>query len=203
MCTKYRPPNPKAIKRQMGFIFGHTITEKDIRPTDLAPIVGRGKYGDLSGSLASFGMTGNWDGSEKAKPLANVRQETIVESTTFTKACNQRRCIIPAEGFYEWQDVEGKKVPYHFTRNDGLLFYFAGLWQREETDNFSFSIITTVPNDVVARYHSRMPLTVENVETWLDGTDPLKTIVTTPSRVFVATEIHAASTPMPLFEAQR
>lgn len=202
MCTKYRPPNPKNIKREMGFIFAQSITDKDIRPTDFAPMVGRGKYGDLSGSLASFGMMGNWDGSGKAKPLANVRKETIEESSTFTKAYNQRRCIIPAEGFYEWHEIGEKKIPYYFTRNDGLLFNLAGLWQREGEGHFSFSIITTVPNGAVMPYHGRMPLAIENIDAWLDNHDPLKSVQLTPETAFTVNEVKTAPAPMPLFEAQ-
>lgn len=203
MCTKYRPPNPKAIKRQLGTMFGETITKNDVRPTDLAPMIGRSKSGDLSGSLASFGMIGNWDGTDKAKPLANVRQETIEQSNTFSKAYKQRRCIIPAEGFYEWQKVDGAKVPYYFSRNDGLLFYFAGLWQPEGGGHFSSSIITTIPNKAVSPYHSRMPLALENWEQWLDQDDPLKIVQLTPESLFTVTEVQSMPVPMPLFEVQR
>ena len=95
----------------------------------------------------------------------NARAETINEKPAFKKFFKSQRCLIPANGFYEWQAIGGKKIPHYFTVTDRPLFAFAALF-----DNNSYTIITTSPNDTMKPIHDRMPVilkpSAESV--WLD-----------------------------------
>jgi putative SOS response-associated peptidase YedK len=112
--------------------------------------------------------------------MINAKAETVAEKPAFREAFKSRRCLIPADGFYEWKKLDAKtKQPYAFVMNDRSLFGFAGLWDRW-TDKASgevvrsFTIITTTPNDVCAPVHDRMPVIVEpkNYGKWL-GEEPI------------------------------
>jgi putative SOS response-associated peptidase YedK len=110
------------------------------------------------------------------KPLINARGETVVDKPTFRNAMKRRRCLIPADGFYEWQgDVPGKKQPWFIRRPDDGLFAFAGLWEHwmgsDGSELETGCIITTEPNAEVAAIHNRSPVVVEpqDYEAWLAG----------------------------------
>ena len=106
--------------------------------------------------------------------MINARAETVAEKPSFRSAFKKRRCLIVADGFYEWQKAaDGGKQPYHFRMKDSSPFAFAGLWETwngygEEVR--SCSIITTDANDLMREIHHRMPviLPAENYAAWLD-----------------------------------
>jgi putative SOS response-associated peptidase YedK len=131
--------------------------------------------------LFRWGITPYWSMS-KTKNLINIRSETLTQKTTFKKYFESQRCLIPANGFYEWGLSDGKKTPYFFTPSNSSYFVLAGLY-----DNNSFAIITTPPNSVVSPIHDRMPLILDNdkVDTWLDLSTPTnvlsKLMVPSPS----------------------
>ncbi len=115
--------------------------------------------------------------------MINARAETIAEKNSFKRPFARRRCIIPADGFYEWKKVEGqkKKQPMYMSRPDGEPFAFAGLWEvwrdknnldanGEPLELFSCTIITGNPNERVAEVHDRMPvmLSPDAWDQWLD-----------------------------------
>jgi len=105
--------------------------------------------------------------------LINARGETVAEKPAFRTAFRKRRCLIVADGFYEWQTINRKKQPYHFARRDGKPFAFAGLWERwdkGESPIESCTIITTDANELVRPLHDRMPVILqpEDFERWLD-----------------------------------
>jgi putative SOS response-associated peptidase YedK len=88
-----------------------------------------------------------------------------------------RRCVIPAEGFYEWREEDGKKQSYFFSRKDVQPLMFAGIWDYSEVKGDavpSFAILTDEPNELVAPYHDRMPVVLSDVERWLDVEAPLQ-----------------------------
>jgi len=87
-----------------------------------------------------------------------------------------RRCVIPAEGFYEWREEGGNKQPYFFHRKDGKPLMFAGIWDYSEVKGDavpSFAILTDEPNALVAPYHDRMPVVLDDVAGWIDLDTPL------------------------------
>lgn len=108
--------------------------------------------------------------------MINARGETVLDKPAFRGAMRARRCLIPADGFYEWQPQDqGAKLPYHIGRDDGAPFAFAGLWEHWQSPDdgrpvLSCAIITTEANAVVRPIHDRMPviLGVDDYDAWLD-----------------------------------
>jgi putative SOS response-associated peptidase YedK len=90
----------------------------------------------------------------------------------FRSHLKKQRCVVPADGFYEWRD-EGGKQPYYFSRKDGKPLMLAAIWEEAEYKDdkrIAFAILTEEPNDLVASYHDRMPLALadDKVALWLD-----------------------------------
>ena len=113
--------------------------------------------------------------------LINARSETAAEKPAFRAALRRRRCVIPADGFYEWKRTASGKQPYHVALKDRGLFGFAGLWETWHSPSGSevdgCTILTTTPNPCVAEIHDRMPviLNVDHYPAWMDLTveDPV------------------------------
>ena len=106
--------------------------------------------------------------------MINARAETAADKPAFRGPFQRRRCLVPADGFYEWRKAGKAKVPVRFTRADGAPFAFAGLWDEwtstEGSVVRSYSVLTTEPNALVAGVHDRMPviLTEAGEDAWLD-----------------------------------
>jgi putative SOS response-associated peptidase YedK len=106
--------------------------------------------------------------------LINARAETLVEKPAFKHALNRRRCLIPADGFFEWRKEGSRRTPMYIRMRDGSLFAFAGLWEEWTSPDGSplrtCAIITVEPNSLLAPIHNRMPaiLRPEDEGTWLD-----------------------------------
>jgi len=106
--------------------------------------------------------------------MINAKSETLIEKPSFKPSFLNKRCIILADGFYEWKREDGTKVPYRFTLTPESLFPMAGLWSSftrlDGTKLFTCTIITTKANTLMAPIHDRMPviLTDETVSTWLN-----------------------------------
>jgi putative SOS response-associated peptidase YedK len=106
--------------------------------------------------------------------LINARAETVSEKPSFRSAFKRRRCLIVADGFYEWQKVEGRKQPYYIQRQDGKPFAFAGLWERWQPPTgeeiVTCTIVTTSANALMQPIHERMPviLLLDSYDRWLD-----------------------------------
>jgi putative SOS response-associated peptidase YedK len=96
--------------------------------------------------------------------MINARAETLIEKPSFRNAFRRRRCLIPADGFYEWKQEPGRKtkIPTYVRLKDGKPFAFAGLWERWDSPDgstvFSCTIITTQPNELMQEIHNRMPV---------------------------------------------
>jgi putative SOS response-associated peptidase YedK len=106
--------------------------------------------------------------------MINARAETLAEKPSFRTALKKRRCLVLADGFYEWRKTPDGKVPMRLTLQSGEPFAFAGLWETWKTPQGdplrTFTIVTTTPNELVAPIHNRMPaiLLPEHEEIWLD-----------------------------------
>lgn len=124
-----------------------------------------------------WGFVPGWarDPETMRQPI-NARAETVSGKPMFRDAFRQRRCLIPADGFYEWQQTASGKQPWRIIRADGAPFAFAGLWDRWKGRDGrvieSCVIITTDANDAVRPIHDRMPvmLDIGRFEAWLSGT---------------------------------
>ena len=116
-------------------------------------------------------------GKSNRPPPISARGETLLERPMFKGAANKGRCLIPADGFYEWQPIPGQKArqPMHIRLKSGEVFGFAGLWTWGSDDvGPTCAIITTSPNEVVEPIHDRMPviLTRDAERLWLDADAP-------------------------------
>jgi putative SOS response-associated peptidase YedK len=146
----------------------------NVAPTEQVPafLAERGK--PLATKMARFGINLPSSG-KKRPPLLNARTDTLRRGSFKTMLAN-RRCVIPAEGFYEWREENGKKQPYFFARKDGRPIMFAGIWDYSDVKGEtvpSFAILTDEPNELVAPYHDRMPVVLAEVESWLNVETPL------------------------------
>ncbi len=111
--------------------------------------------------LARWGLIPFWAKDEKiGYKTINARAETVDQKPSFRAAFRKRRCLIPADGFYEWKKLEdGGKQPYRLCLPDSAPFSFAGLWEvNKELGVTSCTIIVTQPNEVAGRIHDRMPV---------------------------------------------
>ncbi|ARV59132.1 hypothetical protein BZZ01_11215 [Nostocales cyanobacterium HT-58-2] len=106
--------------------------------------------------------------------LINARAETVAEKPAFRSAFKHRRCLVVADGFYEWQQQEGKKQPYYFRLGEGKPFGFAGLWEQwrspQGEEITSCTILTTQANTLLQPVHERMPVILQeqDYDLWLD-----------------------------------
>ncbi len=135
----------------------------NIAPTQRIPIVRAGREAPREWAEVRWGLVPSWAKDEKiGARMINARGETVAEKPSFRSAVKSRRCLIPADGFYEWIKTDGGKQPHYIHFADGRAFAFAGLWERwhksegEALD--TCTIITTTPNDLVAGLHDRMPV---------------------------------------------
>lgn len=146
----------------------------NIAPTQLVPVITSASPKGFS--FFYWGITPEFG---KNKPVAlkliNARAETIDQKISFKSSFQKRRCIIPADGFYEWKKLGKKtKIPYRFTMRDEGIFSMAGIWEEYESVNgetqHTFLMLTTSPNEIVSEIHDRMPviLTKEEEKKWLD-----------------------------------
>ncbi len=121
-----------------------------------------------------WGLIPHWAKEPKTGySTINARAETVAEKPAFRNAFRRRRCLIAADGFYEWQRTGGPKQPYYLGLNDGEPFAFAGIWEHWEGQGEtidSCAIIVTAANELVAPIHDRMPVILDptDYEAWMD-----------------------------------
>ena len=169
MCNRIRglkewsdPPRDLA-RTLVNFAYNPNVAPTEQVPAFLAE---RGKPPVTR--LARFGIV--LPSKKRRAPLLNIRTDSLRRGA-FKSMLANRRCVVPAEGFYEWREEDGKKQPYFFFRNDGKPVMFAALWDYSEIKGEeipSFAIVTDEPNDLVAPYHDRMPVVLDDPRMWLD-----------------------------------
>ncbi|MFZ1916588.1 MAG: SOS response-associated peptidase [Terriglobales bacterium] len=179
MCGRYRLTKRKQIVEEY---FDAVSREEDwtprynISPTQPVPVIRQNPKEPVRElSLMRWGLIPSWarDSSGAAR-MINARSETASTKPAFRDALKSRRCLIPADGFYEWKRDGKTKQPFCFEVNKGELFAFAGLWDRWKDPGGNLmktcSILTTTPNAVTAAVHDRMPviLDADGCELWLD-----------------------------------
>ena len=149
----------------------------NVAPTQAMPVV-RMVDGKRELALLRWGLIPSWAKDPKiGNSLINARGETVHEKPAFRSAFKARRCLVPADGFYEWRKLPGGgKQPYRITMADGSPFAFAGLWERwdkGEEPLETFTIITTSANELVAPIHDRMPVILDpaDYDAWLESPD--------------------------------
>lgn len=149
-------------------------------PGDDVVAVTTDREGEPRGDLLRWGLVPSWaDRPDTGLKMINARVETVRERPAYRRAFERYRCLIPADGFYEWRRASsGAKQPFHITRDDGELFAFAGVWSIWYAPDGSklrtCTILTTAANKVIADLHDRMPIILSpgREAAWLDTGTP-------------------------------
>ena len=184
MCGRFRLATPAEVLAQLlGLEEVPDVSPRhNIGPTQPVGIVRmHAQAPGREWASVRWGLIPHWSKQPReGPPLFNARAETVATKPAFRDAFRRRRCLIPADGFYEWKPAGNgtKKRPFLISMADGGPFAFAGLWDRWERGQDaaidSCTIITTEPNDVVRELHNRMPviLAADDYARWLDPEQP-------------------------------
>lgn len=176
MCSRYFLDADGNI---IAFTFRVPVNERvrkrfNIAPTQEAPVIRAAKDGAREVAMLRWGLVPFWARDLKiGTTMINARSESVEAKPAFREAVKQRRCLVPATGFFEWQGEPGHKQPWAITVPGQPLLAFAGLWERwkpaEGEPVETFTIVTTDANEQVARIHDRMPviLPMDALDTWL------------------------------------
>ena len=147
----------------------------NIAPTQPVPAVLATEETERQFKMLRWGLIPAWAKDTKmGAKMINARAETVTEKPAFRSAFKKRRCLILADGFYEWQQQEDGKQPFYFRLQEGKPFAFAGLWERWEKGEGepieSCTILTTEANDLMLPIHDRMPVILDpkDYDRWLD-----------------------------------
>ena len=181
MCGRFaRKSDPERLAKEFKVAEVPQVEARyNVAPTQ--DILAVREFGDgREMTFFKWGLVPSWakDASMGAR-LINARSETVEQKPSFRDAFKKRRCIIPADGFYEWQRTGGKKQPFFFRLRDERPFGLAGLWERWEGEAGqiinSCTILTTEANEVLRPVHDRMPVILhpDDYELWL-GADERK-----------------------------
>jgi putative SOS response-associated peptidase YedK len=176
MCGRYVQYTLFPLLKQEFNLKGSEVTLRpswNVAPTQDVPVVVRDDGNRIM--LARWGLIPPWSKDPSiGNRMINARAETLAVKPSFKGPFKKHRCLIPADGFYEWQKGGGGKVPVYITMTNGRPFGFAGLcsdWTTPEGESIlTCTIVTTEPNELLVPIHNRMPAIVrpENRGTWLD-----------------------------------
>ena len=184
MCGRYSLTSPtEAVRRMFDFPEQPNLAVRvNIAPSQDVAAVRLGADGASARHFAwlRWGLIPSWAKEPGiGNRMINARAETIAEKPAFRAAFRRRRCLIPADGFYEWKTERGRKQPYRIALEGGAPFAFAGLWERWEGSGEagaveSCTIITTEANARLMAIHHRMPVILAPgaYEAWLDPATP-------------------------------
>ena len=177
MCGRYTLSQPGDLLKDLGVPEDEQVEilpNYNVAPTQEVPIVRADAKGGRHLAIVRWGLIPFWAKDEKiGNQMINARCETVAEKPAYKNAFKKRRCVLLADGFFEWQKQGSGKQPFHFFLEGHQPFVFAGLWERwskgpEPIE--SCTIITTGANDTVKDVHDRMPVILgpEARELWLD-----------------------------------
>jgi putative SOS response-associated peptidase YedK len=177
MCGRFELHSAFEIIARLFGLSGNTgmvPTGYNIAPgRDIAIIVNEGGKNELA--VCRWGFVPSWGKDLKeGYKMINARAETVAEKPSFREAFSRQRCLVVADGFYEWKNEDGKKVPFYIHRRDGQPFGMAGLYNRWTSPGgkqvCTGTIITTEANDLVRPLHDRMPAITppDQFDLWLD-----------------------------------
>jgi putative SOS response-associated peptidase YedK len=182
VCGRYTlaAPNPAEVRTR--FRIGESIEVRrryNVAPGDEVLAVTTDKEGRSRGELLRWGLVPSWAKQPgTGLKMINARVETVAQRPAFRRAFERYRCLIIADGFYEWRRLPaGPKQAFHIARADGGLFAFAGLWSIWHGEDGhtlrTCTILTTAANSAIAPLHDRMPviLAPETESAWLEPSD--------------------------------
>jgi putative SOS response-associated peptidase YedK len=180
MCGRYTLAAPSPFDVRARFPVGESIEVAqrfNVAPGDDVLAVTTSREGEPRGELLRWGLVPSWAKSpETGLKMINARVETVAERPAYRRAFERFRCLIVADGFYEWRRVpNGPKQAFHITREDSGLFAFAGLWSiwhgEQDRTIRSCTILTRAANSAIAELHDRMPIILPpgGEAAWLDA----------------------------------
>jgi putative SOS response-associated peptidase YedK len=180
MCGRFTQKSERKVLQEEFFIQEFTdeiVVSYNVAPGQTAGVIindGANRY-----CRFKWGLVPSWAGDPKiGYKMINARLETVAQKPSFKKAFNNRRCIVPVDGFYEWKKSQQYKTPFYIYRNSEKPLGLAGLWEQWNADGepplYTFTILTTEADEKLSEIHSRMPVILpeENREKWLtEGLD--------------------------------
>ncbi len=183
MCSRYSLTSPpEAVRAYFGYRDTPNFPARyNIAPTQPVAVVRHDRDGQRQFRLMRWGLLPSFVKDPKQFPtLINARGEEVLDKPSFRGAMRYRRCLVPADGFYEWTGPKGKRRPFLLRPRQPHLIAFAGIYERwrdpEGGEVDTVAILTCAANDIAAPLHDRMPvvLAAEQFEAWLDvkGTAP-------------------------------
>jgi putative SOS response-associated peptidase YedK len=204
MCSRYNLTSPpEAVRAYFGYSDTPNFPARyNIAPTQAIPVVCLDRQGARRFRLMRWGLLPPFVKDPKSFPtLINARSEEVLTKPSFRNAMRWRRCLIPADGFYEWTGPKGKRRPFLLRPREPRLIAFAGIYERWQDPQGgeidTVAILTCPSNSTVAKLHDRMPVVLEpeQHEAWLDvaGTpaaDALAGLAPAAEDLFEAIELH-------------
>ncbi len=159
MCGRFTLANPAAAFKAMPWLreVPEVSPRYNIAPGQQVLMICR--QAGYVGRLARWGFGKSW-GSARGDLLINARSEKVLETPSFSESFRQRRCVIPADGFYEWRKTSSASEPFVFQLDSGAPFCLAGLYEGSG-DSAKFVVLTTAANALVKRIHLRMPVILQ------------------------------------------
>lgn len=177
MCNRYRAAGAEELKRYFkeywAIDYQPIGVRYNIAPNQILPIVISDEAEKPVMEMARWNLTPSFEDKPNPNILrTNARSEEVLAKPSYRNGIQKRRCLVPADGFYEWEWLAGGKVkmPWAFELIGKTPFSFAGIWEKgNETRPPSFTILTTTPNELVAKIHDRMPVMLSdtNAQQWL------------------------------------
>ncbi|MEV0805864.1 SOS response-associated peptidase [Micromonospora sp. NPDC050200] len=168
---------------------GRLAPDHNVAPTDPVPLVRVDAESGRVLSAGRWGLVPHWSRSAAgAARMINARAETVATSRAYADPFARRRCLVPADGWYEWvRRPAGGKQPYYMTPRDGSVLAFAGIWSRWES-LLTFSVLTTPAVGELAEVHDRMPLLLprDRWAGWLGPVDEPATLLAPPPADWLA-----------------
>lgn len=171
--------NKKALEKYYhATMSGDFLPTYNASPAQMLPVVKNTSQKKIEN--AKWGFLPSWLKEKNPQGFINAKAETVFTKPSFRNAIVSRRCLVPADGFYEWKKTEKKKIPYYITLKGSPLFSLAGLWEltKDKDGNLitTYLIITTEPNSLMKDIHDRMPviLSPEEEKDWLQETSIAK-----------------------------
>ncbi|WP_431943895.1 SOS response-associated peptidase [Micromonospora marina] len=196
MCGRYATTRSAA---DLSAIFesadetGGVTPDYNVAPTDPVPLVRLAPEGHRLLSLGRWGLLPQWSRSASgAARMINARAETVATSRAYAPSFARRRCLVPADGWYEWVRLaDGGRQPYFMTPRDGSVLAFAGIWSVWESAGrarLTFSVLTTAASGELAEVHDRMPLLLspERWAGWLGPAEEPAELLTPPDAGLLA-----------------
>lgn len=173
MCARYSFFSVQVFQQEFDLEPEGIEPHFNIAPTDVVPaIVDVGNGMELT--MMQWGLVPSWAKDPSiGQKLINARADTVSEKPSFRTAIKKRRCLLPADGFFEWKGPKGHKQPYFIRMRSRKPFALAGLWEYWESGEgalVSCTVVTTEPNELVSTIHTRMPVIIghDDFARWLD-----------------------------------